>query len=246
MAPVALAFAVLNTLHGSATDLGLVLAARQIPTVVFLLYGGVWADRLPRHRVMVASNVLSGASQAAAASLLLSGHASALAARGARRCERLVVGVLLPGERRDRPADRPGRRCCSRRTPHCGWRSTRRTSSAPRSAGSSSPRRARAGRSRSTRSPTSWQHLRSARCTFRPACGSKAAPCCSSCARAGGTSGRVRGCGRSSCSSGSSTPSRTVPCRSSGRSSRSGTSGGPSPGAPSSSRRQSVSSRRVS
>jgi MFS family permease len=76
MAPLALAFAVLNTLHGSATDLGLVLAARQIPTVVFLLYGGVWADRLPRHRVMVASNVLSGASQAAAASLLLSGHAS--------------------------------------------------------------------------------------------------------------------------------------------------------------------------
>jgi len=57
MAPLALAFAVLNTLHGSATDLGLVLAARQIPTVVFLLYGGVWADRLPRHRVMVASNV---------------------------------------------------------------------------------------------------------------------------------------------------------------------------------------------
>lgn len=41
MAPVALAFAVLNTLHGSATDLGLVLAARQVPTVLFLLFGGV-------------------------------------------------------------------------------------------------------------------------------------------------------------------------------------------------------------
>jgi len=35
MAPVALAFAVLNTLHGSATDLGIVLAARQVPTVLF-------------------------------------------------------------------------------------------------------------------------------------------------------------------------------------------------------------------
>jgi MFS family permease len=75
MAPVALAFAVLNTLHGSATDLGLVLAARQIPTVVFLLFGGVWSDRLPRHQVMVASNLVSGASQAGAAALLLAGHA---------------------------------------------------------------------------------------------------------------------------------------------------------------------------
>lgn len=85
MAPVALAFAVLNTLHGSATDLGIVLAARQIPTVLFLLFGGVVSDRLPRHRVMVMSNLASGASQAVAASLLLSGHASigALAALAA-------------------------------------------------------------------------------------------------------------------------------------------------------------------
>jgi len=74
MAPVALAFAVLD-LTGSTSDLGLVLAARQIPTVIFILFGGVWADRLPRHHVMVASNLLSGASQAAAAALLLAGHA---------------------------------------------------------------------------------------------------------------------------------------------------------------------------
>jgi predicted MFS family arabinose efflux permease len=43
--------------------------------VLFLLVGGIWADRLPRHHVMVASNVLSGASQAAVAALLFSGHA---------------------------------------------------------------------------------------------------------------------------------------------------------------------------
>jgi MFS family permease len=43
--------------------------------VLFLLVGGIWADRLPRHRVMVLSNVLSGLSQAAIAVLLLSGHA---------------------------------------------------------------------------------------------------------------------------------------------------------------------------
>jgi MFS family permease len=75
MAPVALAFAILNTLHGSATDIGIVLAARQIAVVLLLLFGGVWADRVPRHHVMVASNLVSGASQAVVAVLLLTGHA---------------------------------------------------------------------------------------------------------------------------------------------------------------------------
>ena len=50
--------------------------------IVLLLFGGVWADRLPRHHVMVASNLVSGASQAVVAALLLTGHATDLAARG--------------------------------------------------------------------------------------------------------------------------------------------------------------------
>ena len=74
MAGVALAFAVLEV-TGSKTDLGLVLAARAVSQVVFLLVGGVWADRLPRHRVMVASNAVSGAAQAVVAALLLTGRA---------------------------------------------------------------------------------------------------------------------------------------------------------------------------
>jgi MFS family permease len=73
-ANVALAFAVLE-LTGSKADLGYVLAARTVPLVVFLLAGGIWADRLPRHHVMVGSNVASGLTQAAVAALLLSGHA---------------------------------------------------------------------------------------------------------------------------------------------------------------------------
>ena len=60
MAPIALAFAVLE-LTGSKADLGLVLAARSLPQVVFLLVGGIWADRLPRHQVMVVSSLVSGA-----------------------------------------------------------------------------------------------------------------------------------------------------------------------------------------
>jgi MFS family permease len=73
-ATVALAFAVLE-LTGSKSDLGFVLAARSLPQVFFLLVGGVWADRLPRHRVMVASNLVSGLSQGAIAVLLLTGQA---------------------------------------------------------------------------------------------------------------------------------------------------------------------------
>src|SRR3954462_1325742 len=75
MAPVALAFAVLD-LTGSTSDLGIVLAVRQSAVLVLLLYGGVWADRLPRHLVMVCSNLVSGLSQAVVAVLLLSHHAS--------------------------------------------------------------------------------------------------------------------------------------------------------------------------
>lgn len=74
LAPIALAFAVLD-LTGSASDLGLVVAAGIVPTVVFMLVGGIWADRLPRHFVMVASDVVSGGAQIAAAVLLLAGSA---------------------------------------------------------------------------------------------------------------------------------------------------------------------------
>jgi len=73
-ATIALAFAVLD-LTGSSADLGLVLAARSIPLVVFLLLCGVFADRLPRHLVMVAANLVSFATQAVAATLVLTGVA---------------------------------------------------------------------------------------------------------------------------------------------------------------------------
>ena len=74
MTPVALAFAVLE-LTDSPTALGLVLAAEAVPLVALLLVGGVWADRLPRIRVMLAADVASAAGQGAMAVLLISGHA---------------------------------------------------------------------------------------------------------------------------------------------------------------------------
>jgi MFS family permease len=69
--PFALAWAVLD-LTGSARDLGFVIAAKTAPLVVFLLIGGVFADRLPRRAVMLTADVARMAVQAATAALLLS------------------------------------------------------------------------------------------------------------------------------------------------------------------------------
>lgn len=72
--PVAIAFAVLR-LGGSAAGIGLVLAAFTLPRVLLILVGGVWADRLPRQLVMVASDVVRGLVEVVFAVLLLTGAA---------------------------------------------------------------------------------------------------------------------------------------------------------------------------
>jgi MFS family permease len=74
MAIVATAFAILD-LTGSKADVGYVLAAQQGPKAVFVLLGGVWADRLPRHRLMVLTNIVSGTAQCGFAALLLTHQA---------------------------------------------------------------------------------------------------------------------------------------------------------------------------
>jgi MFS family permease len=55
---VFIALALYVTEIGSPTDVGLVLAAHALPLVLFVLIGGVWADRLERHRVMVAADIV--------------------------------------------------------------------------------------------------------------------------------------------------------------------------------------------
>ncbi len=72
---VALALFVIGQ-TGSATDLGLVLAAQSLPLVAFLLFGGVWADRLPRNRVMIATDLVRFALHALLAVLIFSGPVS--------------------------------------------------------------------------------------------------------------------------------------------------------------------------
>ncbi|MCF6524357.1 MFS transporter [Streptomyces sp. JJ36] len=70
---IASAFAVLAA-GGDGTDVGLVAAARTVPLVLFVLVGGAVADRVPRHRVMVAANALNCASQGVFAALVLAGE----------------------------------------------------------------------------------------------------------------------------------------------------------------------------
>ena len=100
--PVALTFAVLD-LTGSGTDLGLVLAAQSVPLVALSLVGGVWADRLPRAALMMASDLVRAGVQITAAVLLLTGAAqiwqlAALAAMhgAAEAFFRPAAGAILP------------------------------------------------------------------------------------------------------------------------------------------------------
>jgi hypothetical protein len=75
IAAIALTFAVRDLTH-SATDLGIVLAVRQVANAALLLFGGVIADRLPRNLVLVGASLVQGAAQAATAGLVLSGAAT--------------------------------------------------------------------------------------------------------------------------------------------------------------------------
>lgn len=75
LVPVALAFAVLD-LTGSASDLGLVLGTQAAANVVFLLAGGVIADRMSRRALMLVADLVRGSSQLTLGLLLATGHPS--------------------------------------------------------------------------------------------------------------------------------------------------------------------------
>ena len=70
---VFVALALYVTEIGTPTDVGIVLAAHAIPFVACLMLGGVWADRLPRHRVMIATDLIRAAMHALLAALIFTG-----------------------------------------------------------------------------------------------------------------------------------------------------------------------------
>ncbi|NUT22321.1 MAG: MFS transporter [Hamadaea sp.] len=95
VAPMALAFAVLD-LTGSVRDLGFVVAARSLTNVVFILFGGVLADRLPRRLVMIGSNTLAFATQGAVAVLLFTHTATFGLLMGLAAVNGLVAAFSFP------------------------------------------------------------------------------------------------------------------------------------------------------
>jgi MFS family permease len=95
VAQIALVFAVLD-ISNSPASIGIVLASRQAAAAIVTLAAGVWADRLPRHLVLVAASVVQGAVQAIAGTLLLTGHATVLSLAGLALVYGAADGFVLP------------------------------------------------------------------------------------------------------------------------------------------------------
>jgi MFS family permease len=71
---VGVSFAVLTETHGSTAKLSYVLAAQIAPSLVFLLLGGVIADRIAPQKVIIAANVMMAAGEGTFGILVLTGH----------------------------------------------------------------------------------------------------------------------------------------------------------------------------
>lgn len=76
MTPIALAFGVLGLPGGDATDLSYVTTSQMVPIVIFLLLGGVLADRSSRSRLVGVTDMVGAAVVALNAVLFLTGQAS--------------------------------------------------------------------------------------------------------------------------------------------------------------------------
>ncbi len=73
---VAMPFAVLSVPGAGAAEVGLVLGASALTMALFVLVGGVVADRVPRQLTMLGSDLVRAGAQAVSAWLLLSGAAT--------------------------------------------------------------------------------------------------------------------------------------------------------------------------
>ncbi len=76
--PVALAFGLLQLPGGGAGTLSIVLASQTLPMVVFMLVGGVVADRYPRRLVLLTGELLAALGWGAIGAMLLTGYAPIL------------------------------------------------------------------------------------------------------------------------------------------------------------------------
>jgi MFS family permease len=71
---VGVSFAVLDQTHGSTARLSYVLAAQIAPSLIFVLLGGVIADRIAPQHVIIVGNLLMAVGEGTFGVLVLSGH----------------------------------------------------------------------------------------------------------------------------------------------------------------------------
>src|SRR5580704_2977882 len=71
---VAVSFTVLSLTHGSTAKLSYVLAAQIAPSLVFLLLGGVIADRIAPQKVIIAANLMMAIGEGTFGLIVLTGH----------------------------------------------------------------------------------------------------------------------------------------------------------------------------
>ncbi|MFI9558561.1 MFS transporter [Nonomuraea endophytica] len=95
-APVALAFGVLGLPGANASTLSVVLTAQSLPMVLFMLVGGVIADRFPRQLVMMAGEWVNCAAYAALATMLFTGWTPLPALATAAALGGIAMAVLFP------------------------------------------------------------------------------------------------------------------------------------------------------
>jgi MFS family permease len=95
MSAVALAFAVL-AISASPSALGIVLAAGTVPMVVFLLFGGVIADRLPLTAILRVGMAVVALSQAAVALLVITGVAEIWMLAALEAVNGTALAVVFP------------------------------------------------------------------------------------------------------------------------------------------------------
>ena len=76
VSPIALAYGVLSLPNSTGKDLSIVMAARFVPLLAFMLFGGVIADRFQRNRLVGGSDMIGSFLAALSAISLIVGFSS--------------------------------------------------------------------------------------------------------------------------------------------------------------------------
>ena len=82
------------------------MASEAVAQVMFLLLGGVLADRFSRYRLMVGSDLLACAAQGSIAGLFISGAAPLSLVAALAAVTGAASGIFYPGLTRPDPANR--------------------------------------------------------------------------------------------------------------------------------------------